>query len=94
MVYRFLKCVLFRKGEKVLTIMVLNRVWFSREPQERINVFPFSTQNELYRKRIIQAEFSGEFYYFLTSAVMRSLITLQQSQWENFVTVTFIILLN
>ena len=30
----------------ILTIMVLNRVWFSREPRERINVFVFSIQKK------------------------------------------------
>ena len=50
--------------------MVLNRVWFSREPREPINVFVFSTPNEKpvekekYPKYIIRAEF----YQFLTSS--------------------------
>ena len=59
--------------------MVLSRVWFSREPLERINVFVFSTPNESvekekYPKCIIRAEF----YQFLCSLLMRSLITIQQ----------------
>ena len=57
--------------------MVLNRVWFSKEPRERINVFVFSTPNvekEKYSKYIIRAEF----YQYLTSLMMRSLITIQQ----------------
>ena len=35
--------VLVRKRDKIVTIMVLNRAWFLREPRERINVFVFST---------------------------------------------------
>ena len=35
-----------KTGIEILTIVVLNRVWFSREPRERINVFVFSTLNE------------------------------------------------
>ena len=35
-----------------LTIMVLNRVWFSREPREGINIFV--APNEYQRKRSIQ----------------------------------------
>ena len=43
----FLSCFGLKKGiDKFLTIMVLNRVWFSREPREHINVFVFSTLNE------------------------------------------------
>ena len=40
--------VLVWKRVVILTIVhvVLNRVWFSREPRERINVFVFSTLNE------------------------------------------------
>ena len=38
-------------GLLILTIMVSNRVWFSREPQERINVFVFSNPNESEKKR-------------------------------------------
>ena len=35
-----------KTGIRILTIMCLNRVRFSREPRERINVFVFSTLNE------------------------------------------------
>ena len=41
----FLSCFGLKTGIE-LTIMVLNRVWFTREPRERINVFVFSTPNE------------------------------------------------
>ena len=44
--------------------MVLNRVKIEKELEK-------------YSKYISRAEFSGEFYKFLTSALIRSLITLQ-----------------
>ena len=46
---------------------------------ERICLFNFKSivEKGQYPKFIIRAEFSGEFYQFLTSALVRNLITLQ-----------------
>ena len=52
-----------------------------RELRERINVFVFSVEKEKYTKYIIRAEF----YQFLSSLLMRSLITIQQRSENGYV---------
>ena len=61
-----------------MTIKVLNRVWFSREPRERINVSFQLQMNSRERKVSKIYQIRAEFYQFLSSSLMRSLITIQQ----------------
>ena len=59
--------------------MVLNRVWFSREPRERINVFVFSTPNEYSGSRkhelskMYHSSWSFGWILAILSALMQSL---------------------